>query len=206
MQFVQSVTFKRLPTLAQLLHILPSWDTARQWQIEASDRGAEACKKFGLPPGCTVPRCFLESASGGYRLAVGGGSQRQKGNVKPTKGQELVRIPQQWEHDEEPAADVMWPVCVVPGGTAFTNEDDAMQALKKMNERHENKGLGKEDTANEKVTDGTKDNEKDKVTDAEARGGGDERDGDGIAESSGAGDPSHGEGVKEPNGDGDGDG
>ena len=74
-----------------------------------------------------------------------------------------------------------------------------------MNEMHEDKGVGKEDNANEKMTDATEDNEKDKVTDAEAKGGGDQPDKDGIAESSGAGDPSHGEGVMEPNDGGDGD-
>ena len=99
----------------------------------------------------------------------------------------------------------MWPVCVVPGKIFFTNEDDAVQALKKMNERHKDKGVGKEDNANDKVRDATEVNEKDKVTDAEAKGCGDEPDGDDIAESSGAGDPSHGKGVMEPNGDGDGD-
>ena len=91
------------------------------------------------------------------------------------------------------------------GKTSFTNEDDAVQAPKKMNERHKDKGVGKEDIANDKVTDATEDNEKDKVTDAEAKDGGEEPNGDGIAESSGAGDPSHGEGVMEPNGDGDSD-
>ena len=125
--------------------------------------------------------------------------------MKPKKGQELVRIPPQWEDDEEVAADVMWPVCVVPGKTSCTNEDDAVQALKKMNERQEDKGVCKEDNANDKVTDATEDNEKDKLTDAEAKGGGDERDGNGIAESSGAGYPSHREGVNDPNGEGDGD-
>ena len=30
----------------------------------------------------------------------------------------------------------MWSVCVVPGKTSFTNEDDVVQALKKMNEGH----------------------------------------------------------------------
>ena len=61
---------------------------------------------------------------------------------------------------------------------------------KKINERHEDKGVGKEDNANDRVTDATKDNERDKVTEAEAKGGG-------IAESSGADDPSHGEGMME---------
>ena len=98
----------------------------------------------------------------------------------------------------------MCSVCVVRGKTSFTNEDDAVQALKKMNNRHDDKGVGKEDNANDKVTDATADNEKDKVMDAEAKGGGDEPDGDGIAESNGAGNPSHGEGVMQPKGDGDG--
>ena len=98
----------------------------------------------------------------------------------------------------------MWPVHVVTGKTSFTNEDDPVQALKKMDERHEDKGVGKEDNANDKATNATEDNESDKVTDAGAKGGVDERDGDCIAESSGGGDPSHGEGVMEPNGDGDG--
>ena len=65
--------------------------------------------------------------------------------------------------------------------------------------------LDKEDNANDKVTEATEDKENGKVLDAEAKGGGDEPNGDGIGESSGAGDPSHGEGVMEPNGDGDGD-
>ena len=99
----------------------------------------------------------------------------------------------------------MWPVCFVPGKTSFTNEDNVVQALQKMNERHEDKGVGKEDNGNDKVRHATKDNEKDKVADAEAKVGGDEPDGDGIAQLSRAGDPSHGEGVMEPNGDGDGD-
>ena len=43
------------------------------------------------------------------------------------------------------------------------------------------------------------------MTDAEAKGGGDEPDGDGIAESKGAGDSSPGKGVMEPDGDADGD-
>ena len=55
------------------------------------------------------------------------------------------------------------------------------------------------------MTEATEDKEKEMVPDAEAKGGGDEPNGDGIAESSGAGNPSHGEGVMEPNGDGDGD-
>ena len=67
-----------------------------------------------------------------------------------------------------------------------------------MNARHENIGVGKEDKA-------TEDTEKDKVTDAEATGGGDEPDENGIAKWSAAGEPSHGEGMMEPNGDGDGD-
>ena len=100
----------------------------------------------------------------------------------------------------------MWSVCVVPGKTSFTNEDDAVQALKKMNEGHEDKGVDKEDNAevvvanedNDKVAEATEDKEKETMPDAEAKGGGDEPDGDGIAVSSGAG-----EGVMEPNGDGD---
>ena len=100
----------------------------------------------------------------------------------------------------------MWSVCVVPGKTSFTNEDDAVKALKKMNEGHEDKGVDKEDNAevavanedNDKVAEATEDKEKETVPDAEAKGGGDEPDGDGIAVSSGAG-----EGVMEPNGDGD---
>ena len=118
----------------------------------------------------------------------------------------MVRIPPQWEDDEEVAADVMWSVCVVPGKTSFTNEDDAVEALKKMNEGHEDKGVDKEDNAevaianedNDKAAEATQDKEKETVPDAEAKGGGDEPDGDGIAVSSGAG-----EGVMEPNGNGD---
>ena len=98
----------------------------------------------------------------------------------------------------------MWSVCVVPGKTSFTNEDDAVQAFKRMNERHEDKGVGKEDNANDKVMEATEDEEKEKVPDAEAKGGGNEPDRDGIAESSGARDPSHGEDVMEPTDDGDG--
>ena len=86
----------------------------------------------------------------------GGRSQPQKGGLKPKNGQELVRIPSQLEDDEEVAADVMWPVCVVPGKTSSTNEDEAVEAFKKMNERHEDKGLGREDNANDKVTDATR--------------------------------------------------
>ena len=97
--------------------------------------------------------------------------------MKPKKGQELVRIPPQWEDDEEVAANVMWPVCVVPEKTSFTNEDDTVQALKKMDGRHEVKGVGNKDNANDKVTDATEDNEKDKLPDAEAKGGGDEPNG-----------------------------
>ena len=160
---------------------------------DAADKYAEACKKFGLPPGCCVRWCLLEGPSGGYRLAVGGKSQPQKGDGNPKKRQQLVCIPPQWEDDEEVAADVIWPVCVVPGKTSFTNKDDAVQALKNIHQRHKDEGVGKEDNAN------------DKVTDPEASGGGDEPDEDGIAESSGAGDPSHAEGMKEPNGDGEGD-
>ena len=74
-----------------------------------------------------------------------------------------------------------------------------------MNEGPEDKGVGKEDKANDKVTEATEDKEKEKMPDAEAKGGGDEPDADGIAESSGAGDPSHGEGVMKPNSDADGD-
>ena len=178
---------------------------ARQRWKEASDKHAEACKKFGLPSGCCVRWCLLEGPNGGYQLAVSGKSQPQKGEKKPNKGQELVCIPPQGGDDEEFAADVIWSVCVVPGKISFTNEDDAVQALKKMDERHEDKGVGKEDNANDKVTDATEDNEKDKLTDAKAKGGGGKPDGDGIAESSGAGDPSLGKGVMEPNGDVDGD-
>ena len=82
-----------------------------------------------------------------------------------------------------------------------------------MNEGHEDKGVGKEDHVevpeakedNDKVVEATKDKEKETVPEAEAKGGGDESDGDGIAKSSGAGDPSHGKGRMEPNGDGDSD-
>ena len=130
----------------------------------------------------------------------------KKATRKPKKGQELVRIPPQWEDDEEVAADVMWSVCVVPGKTSFTNEDDAVQALKKMNKGHEDKGVDKKDNAevavanedNDKVAEATEDKEEETVLDAEAKGGGDEPDGDGIAVSCGAG-----VGVMEPNGDGD---
>ena len=133
-------------------------------------------------------------------------ANRKKVDKKPKKEQELVRIPPQWEDDEEVAADVMWSVCVVPGKTSFTNEDDAVQALKKMNEGHEDKGVDKEENAeaavanenNDKLAEATEDKEKETVPDAEAEGGGNEPDGDGIAVSSGAG-----EGVMEPNGDGD---
>ena len=169
------------------------------------DKRAEACKKSGLPPCCCVRWCLLEGRSGGWRLAVAGKSRPQKGDKKPKKGQELFRIPLQWEDDEEVAADGMWSVCVVPGRTSFRNGDGAVQALKKMNERQDDKGVGKEDNANDKVTDATEDNGKDKVTSAEAKDGGDEPDRDGIAESSGAGNPSHGEGVMAPNRDGDSD-
>ena len=118
----------------------------------------------------------------------------------------MVRIRPQWEDDEEVAADVMWSICVVPGKISFTNEDDAVQTLKKMNEGHEDKGVDKEDNAevaeanedNDKVAEVTEDKEKERVPDAEAKGGGDELDGEGIAVSSGAG-----EGVMEPNGNGD---
>ena len=104
------------------------------------------------------------------------------------------------------AADVMWYVYVIPGETSFKNENDAVQALKKMNEGHEDKGVGKEDNAevaeangdNDKVAEATEDKEKETVPDADAKGGGDEPDADCIALSSGAS-----EGVMEPNGDGD---
>ena len=107
----------------------------------------------------------------------------------------------------------MWWVCVAPRETSFTNEDDAVQELKKMNERHDDKGVGKEDNAEgaeakedvDKVVEATEDKEKETVPDAEAKGRGDEPHGNGNAESSGAGNPSYGEGVMEPNGDGDGD-
>ena len=89
----------------------------------------------------------------------------------------------------------MWSVCVVPGKTSFTNEDDTMQALKEMNGGHEDNGVGKEDNAevakvnedNDKVVEATEDKEKETVPDAEAKGGGDEPDGDGIAVLGGAG-------------------
>ena len=100
----------------------------------------------------------------------------------------------------------MWSVCVAPGKTSFRNEDDAVQALKEMNEGYEDKGADKEDNAevaianedNDKVAEATEDKEKETVPDAEAKGGGNKPDGDGIAVSSGAG-----EGVMDPNGDGD---
>ena len=103
----------------------------------------------------------------------------------------------------------MWCVMVVPGKTSLTNEDDAVQAVKTMNEGHGDKGVGKEDNAkvaqanedNDKVVEATEDKEDETVPDAEAKGGGDKPDGDGIAESSGAGNPSHGERVMEPDGD-----
>ena len=118
----------------------------------------------------------------------------------------MVRIPPQWKDDEEVAADVMWSVCVVPGETSFTNEEDVVQALKKMNEGHEDRGVDKEDNAevavanvdNDKVAEAPEDKEKETVPDAKAKGGGNEPNRDGIAMSSGAG-----EGVMEPNGDGD---
>ena len=94
----------------------------------------------------------------------------------------------------------MWSVCALPGKTSFTNGDDAVQALRKMNEGHEDKGVGKDEEDNYKVVEATEDHKKETVPDAKARGGGDEPDWDGIAESSRAG-----EGVIEPNGDGDGD-
>ena len=78
----------------------------------------------------------------------------------------------------------MWSVCVLPKKTSFTKEDDAVQALKKMNEGHEDKGVGKEDNAevaeanedNDKVVEATDNREKETVPDAEAKGGGDESD------------------------------
>ena len=73
----------------------------------AADNRAEACKKFGLPPGCCVRLCLLEGPNVGYRLADGGKSQPQKGDKKPKKRQELVRISPQWEDDEEVVADVI---------------------------------------------------------------------------------------------------
>ena len=65
----------------------------------------------------------------------------------------------------------MWSVCIVPGKTSFTNEDDAVQALKEMNEGHEDKGLEKEDNAevavanedNDKVVEATEDKDKETV-------------------------------------------
>ena len=51
----------------------------------------------------------------------------------------------------------MLSVCVVPGKTSFTNEDDAPQALKKMSEGHEDKGVGKEDNA--EVAEANEDND-----------------------------------------------
>ena len=176
---------------------------ARQRRKGAADKRAEPCKKFGLPPGCCVRWCLLEGPSGGYHLAVSGKSDPQKHNKKTKKGKELVRIPPPLEDDEQVAADVMRSVCVIPGEPSITNKDDAVQALKRMNHRHEDKAIHKEDHANDKVMKATEDKEEETVPDAEAKGGGEERDGDGIAESNGAGDPSHGEGVMEPNGDGD---
>ena len=89
--------------------------------------------------------------------------------------------------------DVMWSVCVVPGKTSFTNEDYAVQALKKMNEGHEDKGVDKKDNAEvvvanediDKLPEATEDKEKETLPDAEAKGGGDEPDGNGIAVSMG---------------------
>ena len=52
----------------------------------------------------------------------------------------------------------MWPVCVYPVKISFTNEDDAVLALKKMDNRHEDSGVGKEDNANDKVTESTENN------------------------------------------------
>ena len=57
---------------------------------EAADKHAEACKKFGLPPGCCVRWCLFEGPNGGYRFAVSRKCQPQKGDKKPKKGQELV--------------------------------------------------------------------------------------------------------------------
>ena len=98
----------------------------------------------------------------------------------------------------------MLSVCVVPGKTSFTNENDAVQVLKKMNEGHEDKDGGKEDNVNDKVTEATRDKGEETMLDAETKGGGDESDGDGIADASSARHPSHGEGVMEPISDGDG--
>ena len=77
-----------------------------------------------------------------------------------------------------------------------------------MNEGHEDKGVSKEDNAevaeankgNDRVVEATKDEGKETVPDAEAKGGGEEPDANGIAATMGAG-----EGVIEPNADGDGD-
>ena len=148
---------------------------------------------------------MLEGPNRGYCLAVGGKGHPQKGEKIPKKGQELVRIPPPWEDDEKVAANVMWSVCLVPGKTSFTTEDDAVQALKKMNSGHEDKAVGQEDNANDKVTEAIEAKGKETVPDAKAKGGGDESNGDGIAQSSGAGDPSHGKGLMEPNSDGYGD-
>ena len=63
----------------------------------------------------------------------------------------------------------MWSVRGVLGKTSFTNEDDAVQALKKMNEGHKDKRIGKKDNANDEVTEATEDKEREKVTDAEAK-------------------------------------
>ena len=144
----------------------------------------EACKKFSLLPGCCVQWCLLEAPNGGYRLAVGGKSKPQKGDKKQKKGQELVRIPPQWEDAEEVAAEVMWSVCVFPGKTSFTNKDEAVQALTKMNEGQKDKGVDKGDNAevaeakedNDKVAEANEDKERETVPDAEAKGGGDEPD------------------------------
>ena len=195
MQLVQALLFALLHTLAHRLHILPSSDVARQRRREAADKAAEACKKFGLPRGCCIRWSLLEGRNGGHPPAVGGKIQPHKGDKKLKKREVLVRVQPQWEDDEEVAADLMWSVCVVPGKTSFTNEHDAVQALKTMNEGHEDGGGGKEDDAevaeangdNDKVVEATEDKEKETVPDAEAKGGGDEPDGDGIAASSGAG-------------------
>ena len=78
-------------------------------------------------------------------------------------------------------------------------------STQKDQEEHQDKGVRKEENTNDKVREAGEDKEKEKVPDAEAKGSGDEPDGDGIAESSGAGDPSQGESVMKPNGNGDGD-
>ena len=124
------------------------------------DTRAKACKRSRLPSGCCVRWSLLRRTNEGYGLAVGGQSQPPKGDRIPKKGQELVRIPLHLEDDEEVAADLMLSVCVVPAGTSFLNEDDAVQAVKTMKEGHEDKGVGKEDCDNDEVTEDTKDKEK----------------------------------------------